>query len=36
MWLSARKTPDFRTINRYRSERIKNLVEQVLRRYLNC
>ncbi|GMA64366.1 hypothetical protein GCM10025859_48060 [Alicyclobacillus fastidiosus] len=29
MWLSARQTPDFRTINRFRSERMKDIVEQV-------
>ncbi|MBB5175142.1 transposase, partial [Texcoconibacillus texcoconensis] len=27
MWLAARQTPDFRTINRFRSERMKDLIE---------
>ncbi|WP_412734136.1 transposase, partial [Halalkalibacterium halodurans] len=26
MWLAARQTPDFRTINRFRSERLKPLM----------
>ncbi|WP_328018433.1 IS1182 family transposase, partial [Halalkalibacterium halodurans] len=27
MWLAARQTPDFRTINRFRSERMKDIIE---------
>jgi len=27
MWLSAQQTPDFRTINRFRSERMKDMIE---------
>lgn len=29
MWVAARQTPDFRTINRFRSERMKNVLEKV-------
>ncbi|MGG1880291.1 IS1182 family transposase [Paenibacillus cisolokensis] len=29
MWLSARQRPDFRTINRFRSERMKDVLEKV-------
>lgn len=29
MWLAARQTPDFRTINRFRSERMKGLIDRV-------
>ncbi len=29
MWLSGRQTPDFRTINRFRSERMKAVLETV-------
>ncbi|MBA4496590.1 IS1182 family transposase [Paenactinomyces guangxiensis] len=29
MWLSARQTPDFRTINRFRSERMKQTIDEV-------
>lgn len=29
MWLAARQTPDFRTINRFRSERMKPLIDEV-------
>ena len=29
MWISARQTPDFRTINRFRSERMKEVLETV-------
>jgi transposase len=29
MWVSARQTPDFRTINRFRSERMKDVLEKV-------
>lgn len=29
MWLSARQTPDFRTINRFRSERMKKMIDEV-------
>ncbi len=29
MWLAARQTPDFRTINRFRSERMKEVLESV-------
>jgi transposase len=29
MWISARQTPDFRTINRFRSERMKTVLEKV-------
>ena len=29
MWLAARQRPDFRTINRFRSERLKDVLEKV-------
>ncbi|BFH11819.1 IS1182 family transposase [Paenibacillus melissococcoides] len=29
MWLAARQRPDFRTINRFRSERMKDVLEQI-------
>ncbi|WP_367649515.1 transposase [Paenibacillus sp. NEAU-GSW1] len=29
MWLAARQRPDFRTINRFRSERMKDVLETV-------
>jgi hypothetical protein len=29
MWLSAGQTPDFRTINRFRSERAEDFLEEV-------
>lgn len=29
MWIAARQTPDFRTINRFRSERMKPLIDTV-------
>jgi len=29
MWLAARQTPDFRTINRFRSERMKDVLARV-------
>nr|WP_105405745.1 transposase [Paenibacillus sp. PCH8] len=29
MWLAARQQPDFRTINRFRSERMKEVLETV-------
>ena len=29
MWLAGRQTPDFRTINRFRSERMKDVLEKV-------
>jgi transposase len=29
MWLAARQTPDFRTINRFRSQRMKGLIDDV-------
>jgi transposase len=29
MWLSARQTPDFRTINRFRSERMTEVIDEV-------
>lgn len=29
MWIAARQTPDFRTINRFRSERMKNVLQKV-------
>ena len=29
MWIAARQTPDFRTINRFRSERMRNVLEKV-------
>ncbi len=29
MWLAARQRPDFRTINRFRSERIKDVLEHI-------
>jgi len=29
MWIAARQKPDFRTINRFRSERMKGVLEQV-------
>lgn len=29
MWLGARQTPDFRTINRFRSERMKEIIDEV-------
>ncbi|PAK46733.1 transposase, partial [Paenibacillus sp. 7541] len=29
MWLAARQRPDFRTINRFRSERMKDVLEKV-------
>ncbi len=30
MWLSGMNTPDFRTINFFRSERMKDIIEKVL------
>jgi len=29
MWLAARQRPDFRTINRFRSERMKDVLEKI-------
>jgi transposase len=29
MWIAGRQTPDFRTINRFRSERMRNVLEKV-------
>jgi len=29
MWITARQTPDFRTINRFRSERMRDVLETV-------
>ena len=29
MWLAARQTPDFRTINRLRGERLKTLIDRI-------
>lgn len=29
MWIAARQTPDFRTINRFRSERMKDVLQKV-------
>nr|WP_324607712.1 transposase [Paenibacillus sp. IHBB 10380] len=29
MWLAGRQRPDFRTINRFRSERMKDVLEAV-------
>ncbi|MFC3798282.1 transposase, partial [Cohnella sp. GCM10012308] len=29
MWLAGRQQPDFRTINRFRSERMKDVLEQI-------
>ncbi|WP_407673989.1 transposase [Paenibacillus phoenicis] len=29
MWIAARQRPDFRTINRFRSERMKSVLETV-------
>ncbi|MFC4102513.1 transposase [Paenibacillus xanthanilyticus] len=29
MWLAARQRPDFRTINRFRSERMKDVLESI-------
>ncbi len=29
MWLAARQQPDFRTINRFRSERMKDVLEHI-------
>lgn len=29
MWIAARQTPDFRTLNRFRSERMKDILETV-------
>ena len=29
MWLAARQTPDFRTINRFRSDRLKALIDRI-------
>jgi transposase len=29
MWIAGRQTPDFRTINRFRSERMKDVLQQV-------
>jgi transposase len=30
MWLAARQTPDFRTINRFRGDRLKTLIDQIV------
>jgi len=29
MWIAARQTPDFRTINRFRSERMKDVLQEI-------
>ncbi|MCY9661991.1 transposase [Paenibacillus anseongense] len=29
MWIAGRQRPDFRTINRFRSERMKEVLEKV-------
>ena len=29
MWIAARQAPDFRTINRFRSERMRNVLQKV-------
>nr|WP_240463637.1 hypothetical protein [Paenibacillus apiarius] len=29
MWLAARQRPDFRTINRFRSEQMKDVLEKI-------
>lgn len=36
MWLAARQTPHFRTINRFRSERMKDVLEKVFAAVLVC
>ncbi|TYP72348.1 transposase [Paenibacillus methanolicus] len=36
MWLAARQRPDFRTINRFRSERMKNVLESIFTAVLQC
>lgn len=35
MWLSGFQTPDFRTINRFRSEKLKNLVDDLFKQVLS-
>jgi len=35
MWLSGQQTPDFRTINRFRSERMKDMIEPLFTELIN-
>lgn len=36
MWIAGRQRPDFRTINRFRSERMKSVLESVFTAILQC